>query len=93
LGRVYLTQKDFPKAEAKLLEVTTMGYSLLPNYNDLFDYTKNEHHSEYIFDIEYEEGRGKETDSRTHLLLTANLSLLFMELAEMETNKIPPPRG
>jgi hypothetical protein len=31
---------------------------LLPNYNDLFDYTKNEHHSEYIFDIEYEEGLG-----------------------------------
>jgi starch-binding outer membrane protein, SusD/RagB family len=59
LGRVYLTQKDFPKAEAKLLEVTTMGYSLLPNYNDLFDYTKNEHHSEYIFDIEYEEGMGE----------------------------------
>jgi starch-binding outer membrane protein, SusD/RagB family len=59
LGRVYLTIKDFQKAEAKLKEVTTMGYSLLPKYNDLFDYTKNEHHSEYIFDIEYEEGIGE----------------------------------
>jgi hypothetical protein len=58
LGRVYLTRGDFPKAETKLQEVTTLGYSLLPNYNDLFDYTKNEHHSEYIFDIEYEEGLG-----------------------------------
>lgn len=56
LGKVYLTTHDFTKAEAKLLEVTTMGYSLLPSYKDLFDYTKNEHHSEYIFDIEYEEG-------------------------------------
>lgn len=53
LGKAYLTIKDFPKAESKLQEVTTMGYALLPNYKDLFDYTKNEHHSEYIYDIEY----------------------------------------
>lgn len=56
LGRVYLTRKDFANAETKLLQVTTMGYALLPNYRDLFDYSKNEHHSEYIFDVEYEEG-------------------------------------
>lgn len=56
LGKVYLTRKDFVRAEPKLQEVTTLGYQLLPNYNDLFDYSKNEHHSEYIFDIEYEEG-------------------------------------
>jgi starch-binding outer membrane protein, SusD/RagB family len=56
LGRVYMTRKDFGKAEAKLGEVTTLGYQLLPNFNDLFDYTKNEHHSEYIFDIEYLDG-------------------------------------
>jgi len=56
LGRVYLTRKDFVNAEVKLQEVTTMSYALLPNFNDLFDYTKDEHHSEYIFDIEYIEG-------------------------------------
>ncbi|MCW3114310.1 MAG: RagB/SusD family nutrient uptake outer membrane protein [Segetibacter sp.] len=59
LGKVYLTLNDFAKAETKLQEVTTMNYALLPNYKDLFDYTKNEHHSEYIFDIEYEEGIGE----------------------------------
>ncbi|HAQ20376.1 MAG TPA: RagB/SusD family nutrient uptake outer membrane protein [Prolixibacteraceae bacterium] len=59
LGKVYLTIKDFQKTEAKLLEVTTMGYLLLPKFTDLFDYTKNEHHSEYIFDIEHEEGMGE----------------------------------
>lgn len=59
LGKAYLTRKNFTKAEAKLQEVTTMGYALLPNYNDLFNYTKNEHHSEYIFDIEYEQGIGE----------------------------------
>jgi tetratricopeptide (TPR) repeat protein len=55
LGKVYLTRKDFTKAEAKLQEVTTMGYGLLPNYGDLFDYGV-EHHSEYIFDIQYIDG-------------------------------------
>ncbi|MFD2932800.1 RagB/SusD family nutrient uptake outer membrane protein [Spirosoma flavum] len=59
LGRVYMTRKNFASAEAKLLEVTALGYALLPNYNDLFTYTKDEHHSEYIFDIEYEEGIGE----------------------------------
>jgi len=60
LGKVYLTVKDFPKAEAVLTELTKAPYTynLLPNFNDLFDYTKNEHHAEYIFDIEYEEGLG-----------------------------------
>lgn len=58
LGKVYLTLKDFTKAEAKLQEVTTLGYALLPSFNDLWDYSKDEHHSEYIFDIEYEEGQG-----------------------------------
>jgi tetratricopeptide (TPR) repeat protein len=60
LGKVYLTIKDFQKAETVLQELTTTPYTyaLLPNYNDLFDYSKNEHHSEYIFDIEYEEGLG-----------------------------------
>jgi len=56
LGRVYMTIKDFAKAETKLQQVTTMGYALLTNYNDLFDYSKEEHHTEYIFDIEYQDG-------------------------------------
>lgn len=55
LGLVYLTRKDFVNAESKLLEVTTMGYALLQDFNDLFDFD-NEHHSEYIFDIEYIDG-------------------------------------
>lgn len=58
LSNVYLTRKDFVKAETKLQEITTLGYSLLTNYNDLFDYSKEEHHSEYIFDIEYSEALG-----------------------------------
>jgi starch-binding outer membrane protein, SusD/RagB family len=55
LGDVYLTLHDFAKAEPKLGELTKAPYtySLLPKYSDLFDYTKDEHHAEYIFDIEY----------------------------------------
>jgi starch-binding outer membrane protein, SusD/RagB family len=60
LGKVYLTLKDYTSAETVLTELTKapFTYALLSNFNDLFDYTKNEHHSEYIFDIEYEEGLG-----------------------------------
>jgi hypothetical protein len=61
LGKVYLTRKNYAAAETKLKEVTTMGYALLPNFLDLFDYTKNEHHTEYIFDIEYETGMNEGT--------------------------------
>lgn len=59
LGKAYLTQKDYIKAEAQLMEVVSSGtYDLLLNFNDLWDYSKDEHHKEYIFDIEYESGQG-----------------------------------
>jgi len=53
LGKVYLTKKDFDNAETTLKSLTTMGYSLLADFNDIYDWNNNEHHSEYIFDIEY----------------------------------------
>jgi tetratricopeptide (TPR) repeat protein len=52
LGKVYLTRKNFTEAESVLKEVTTMGYELLNDYNEVFNWN-NKHHSEYIFDIEY----------------------------------------
>ena len=55
LGRVYLTIKDYSKAENKLNEVASMGYQLVDNFNDLFNYS-SKRHSEYIFNIEYEQG-------------------------------------
>lgn len=55
LGKVYLTRQNFDLAESKLMEVTSMGYSLLEDYEDLYNFD-NEHHSEYIFDIEYIDG-------------------------------------
>jgi hypothetical protein len=78
LGKAYLTQKDFVNAETKLKEVTTMGYALLTNFNDLWDYSKNEHHSEYIFDIEYESGQGYGSNlTNTHVPQETGLQAFF----------------
>jgi hypothetical protein len=76
LGSVYLTRKDFADAETKLQEVTTLGYALLPNYNDLFDYTKDEHHSEYVFDIEYQDNLGGLGSGYTNAFLPLSAPLL-----------------
>lgn len=80
LGRVYLTRGDFQKAENKLREVTEMNYSLLANYADLFNYTKPEHHSEYIFDIEYESGIGEGSRFTTAFLPNFNEMNQFFEI-------------
>jgi hypothetical protein len=78
LGTAYLTQKDYVNAETKLKEVTTLGYALLPNFNDLWDYSKNEHHSEYIFDIEYEAGGGNGSNlTNTHMPQDATIQSFF----------------
>jgi tetratricopeptide (TPR) repeat protein len=92
LGKVYLTRKDFVKAEAKLQEVTTLGYDLLPNYKDLFDYSKNEHHKEYIFDIEYEEGIG-EGSSITNAFLPQYTPIadIYGVKGTLGDNNAPPP--
>lgn len=92
LGKVYLTRKDFPKAEAKLREVTTMGYALLTNFNDIFDYTKDEHHSEYIFDIEYEQGIGEGSNFTTQFSLSfQGAGVLATVMAQMYG--LPPAGG
>lgn len=59
LGKVYLTLGDYGLAESTLADVLDLGYELLPIYQDVFDHF-NEHHSEYIFDIEYEPELGGE---------------------------------
>ncbi|MDR1402577.1 MAG: RagB/SusD family nutrient uptake outer membrane protein [Tannerellaceae bacterium] len=77
LGRVYLTLADFAKAEGILQEVTTMGYALLPDYNDLWTY-ENEHHSEYIFDIEYMRGGFGQGNSFTYNFLPMHAEFTAM---------------
>lgn len=53
LGNVYIVQKKWADAETALRKVT--GYSLLPNYADVFDPTRK-NNAESIFEIQYKEG-------------------------------------
>lgn len=55
LADVYMTLQRWSDAEAALLPVLTMGYSLLPNYEDIFKPT-NKGNSEIIFDVNYVTG-------------------------------------
>lgn len=55
LADAYINQKSWPEAEAALKTVTTLGYSLLPNYADIYKPT-NKANSEIIFDVQYAEG-------------------------------------
>jgi hypothetical protein len=52
LSKGYLTTHDFLRAETKLQKMTTLDYALQPKFTDLFDYSTDEHHPEYIFDVE-----------------------------------------
>jgi starch-binding outer membrane protein, SusD/RagB family len=56
LGKVYLTQKKFPQAAAKLKEVIDLGvYTLLPSYADVFK-VSNKNNKESVFDVQYKSG-------------------------------------
>lgn len=56
LAKVYLTQKKYTEAITKLNEViVSTKYSLLPNYNNIFDPNKPTN-SEIIFAIQYARG-------------------------------------
>ncbi|WP_062062603.1 RagB/SusD family nutrient uptake outer membrane protein [Aquimarina longa] len=53
LGKVYLTLRNYPEAIANLNNVS--GYSLLPNYADIFD-IENENNAESIFEVQFKRG-------------------------------------
>jgi hypothetical protein len=55
LGLVYLTLQQYDKATPLFQSVTTMGYSLLPHYADVFK-TANKNSTESIFEVQYKSG-------------------------------------
>ena len=56
LGKVYLTEKKYAPAVAKLKEVIDLGvYTLLPNYADVFR-VANKNNKESVFDVQYKSG-------------------------------------
>ncbi|TKK71041.1 RagB/SusD family nutrient uptake outer membrane protein [Ilyomonas limi] len=55
LGKVYLTKKQYSDAIGTLSQVLQLGYSLVPNYADVFDPQKK-NGPESIFEIQYQGG-------------------------------------
>ncbi|MCC6290030.1 MAG: RagB/SusD family nutrient uptake outer membrane protein [Chitinophagaceae bacterium] len=53
LGEMYLTLKKYPEAVSTLQQILPLGYSLLPNYADVFDITKK-NNAESVFEIQYQ---------------------------------------
>lgn len=63
LGKVYLTQKKYAPAAAKLKEVIDQGtYALLPSYADVFR-VSNKNNKESVFDVQYKSGGAGEGNS------------------------------
>lgn len=53
LGEMYLTIKKYPEAVSTLQQILPMGYSLMPNYADVFDINKK-NNAESVFEIQYQ---------------------------------------
>ncbi|WP_020597042.1 RagB/SusD family nutrient uptake outer membrane protein [Spirosoma panaciterrae] len=63
LGKVYLTEKKYAQAAAKLKEVIDLGvYDILPNYADVFK-VSNKNNKESVFDVQYKSGGAGEGNS------------------------------
>jgi tetratricopeptide (TPR) repeat protein len=55
LGKLYLTQKQYPEAADALKKILPLGYSLVPSYADVFD-PKKKNGPESIFEVQYQGG-------------------------------------
>lgn len=53
MGRVRLTRKEYAEAVTVLRQVLTLGYTILPNYADVFK-PENKNHKESIWDLQYQ---------------------------------------
>jgi hypothetical protein len=53
LGTVYLTRHQYPEAVDEFKKVMNLGYSLMPNYADVFE-PKNKFNDEVIFAVQME---------------------------------------
>ena len=52
LGEMYLTRRDFASAIELFEKVTELGYSLLPDYNQLYD-TQHKNSPESVFEVQF----------------------------------------
>jgi hypothetical protein len=63
LAEVYMTRKEYAKAEALLRTLEPMGYKLLTSYAAVFS-TANKNSTESIFEVQYQQGAqgGQQSD-------------------------------
>ena len=65
LAEVYLTLKEFSKAESELKNITGNGHDLLPDYADLYELS-NKNNKESIFEVQFQQGnQGQQTNFTT----------------------------
>lgn len=62
LGDLYLTRKDYANAITTLEQVTQLGYSLVPEYSNVFD-PNNKNNTESVFEVQYNAGVEGESSS------------------------------
>ena len=63
-ANVLMTQpnRNYAEAEKQLREITKMGYTLLPNYADVFE-PSNKNSQESLFEVQYQQGdQGQQSD-------------------------------
>jgi hypothetical protein len=56
LAMVYLQRKEYAKAIPLLQSITQMGYSLMPNFRDVFNPAFKNSSRELIFDVQFQSG-------------------------------------
>jgi len=54
LGEVYLTRKQYAEAASNFLEVTKLGYSLMPDYASCFD-PNSKNNAESVFEVQFDQ--------------------------------------
>lgn len=80
LGNIYLTRQKYSEAVTALQKVTDLGYSLLPEYSDVFN-PSNKNNSEIIFSVQFNAGAEGEA---------SNFAFEFTPLAAPNVSKLFP---
>ena len=85
LAHVYMTLKQFDKAVPLLQSVTTMGYSLWPNYEDAFK-NENKNNRESVFEVQYKDGTDGQSSNFIYRFIPNGNTLNILGIAYNATN-------
>ncbi|MEO6916970.1 MAG: RagB/SusD family nutrient uptake outer membrane protein [Chitinophagaceae bacterium] len=79
LAMVYLQRKEYAKAIPLLQSVTAMGYSLTPNFRDIFNPANKNSSKELIFDVQFQSGTTGQSSNFIYRFtpITANTTVIL----------------